>query len=219
MERQSTKAHRLCLVGISLCLSCLVTEAAARVVGQGPLLMAPRQEAGTRLTPPAGPWELPPVWGANDSKWVRSCVYGFCAGVPSGSSAFLPSTLSSLQLSSWHSSLTSPFSLSNSTLRVPGPNGPWLPGSTKQGTDLLYPCCLLVISPHLPQAQLPPTSALTTPWPSVAWPCSHWPSIAPRPCHLWGELGWCLGLHSSNCLSFSLARSPLSTLVKVPLCH
>lgn len=36
-------------------------------------------------------------------------------------------------------------------------------GPMEQGADLLYPCCLLVTSPHLPQAQLSPTSALTTP--------------------------------------------------------
>lgn len=36
----------------SLCLSCLVTEAAARTVEQGLLRMAPRREAGIRLMPP-----------------------------------------------------------------------------------------------------------------------------------------------------------------------
>lgn len=165
MERESAKAHRLCPVGISLCLSCLATEAAARAVGQGLLLMAPHREAGLRLTPPPGPWKLLPVWGPNGSKWMRSCAYGFSVWGP------LQALRPSSPLPSPHSSslpgcllLTPPFSLSpsTSTLVVPDTNGPWPLGPTEQGTDLLYPCCFLVTSPHLPQAQLSPTSALTT---------------------------------------------------------
>lgn len=69
--------------------------------------------------------------------------------------AFLPSTLSSLKLSSWLSSSHSPLFSVHIHTRGARPQRTLALRPTKQGTDLLYPCCLLVTSPHLPRPSSP----------------------------------------------------------------
>lgn len=221
MERESAKAHRLCPVGISLCLSCLATEAAARAVGQGLLLMAPHREAGLRLTPPSGPWELLPVWGPNGSIWVRSCAYGFSVWGP------LQALQPSSPLPSPHSSslpgcllLTPPF-----LCPPPHPHS-WCQATGAHGAGGRSPVPMLSLGDL---SSPPPGPALPNLCPdhplaicgmtlfSLALACPpSLPSLGRA-----GVVSRPASLQLPQFLpgSFSSLQHSLSVLIKVPLCH